>query len=180
MFLLFCLPSISVILYIEGKETNVKSLNFIAAVASILIIFGLISCTPAGVQVQKSPLIKKKTPRFSDLNEAVDYLGTAISEEMYNLKGSNQFTSDVSGGSYSSKEPLTEKEFTPEEMTRQHAESAMDELDREIARKEGKHYKEKKKKSISITSKESYTSQPHPSELVFIDFRMGLRHHRSV
>ena len=128
-----------------------NSIKFIVAAASILIIFGLISCTPAGVQVKKSPLIKKKTPRFSDLNEAVDYLGTAISEEMYNIEGSNQFTSDVSGDSYSSKEPLTEKEFTPEEMTRQHAESALDELDREIARKEGK--------SISITSKESYTSQ---------------------
>lgn len=159
MFLTFCLRSISVILYIEGKETNVNSIKFIAAAAFILIIFGLISCTPTGVQVKKSPLIKKKTPRFSDLNEAVDYLGTAIGEEMYNLEGSNQFISDVSGDSYSSKEPLTEKEFTPEEMTRQHAESAMDELDREIARKEGKHYKEKKKKSISITSKESYTSQ---------------------
>jgi hypothetical protein len=138
-------------LYIEGKETNVNSIKFIVAAASILIIFGLISCTPAGVQFEKSPLIKKKTPRFSDLNEAVDYLGTAISEEMYNLEGSNQFTSDVSGDSYSSKEPLKEKEFTPEEMTRQHAENALDELDREIATKEGK--------SISITSKESYTSQ---------------------
>ncbi|MEE8552385.1 MAG: hypothetical protein V3S72_03720, partial [Desulfobacterales bacterium] len=110
-----------------------NSTKFIAAAASILIIFGLISCAPTGVQVKKSPLIKKKTPRFSDLNEAVDYLGTAIGEEMYNLEGSNQFTSDVSGDSYSSKEPLTEKEFTPEEMTRQHAESALDELDREIA-----------------------------------------------
>jgi TolB-like protein len=128
-----------------------NSIKFIVAAASILIIFGLISCTPTGVQVKKPPLTQKKTPRFSDLNEAVDYLGTAIGEEMYNIEGSNQFTSDVSGDSYSSKEPLTEKEFTPEEMTRQHAESALDELDREIARKEGK--------SISITSKESYTSQ---------------------
>ncbi len=136
-----------------------KSIKFLAAVASILMIFGLISCTPTGVQVKKSSLIKKKTPHFSDLNEAVDYLGTALSEEMYNLEGSNRFSSDVSGDSYSSMEPLEEKDFTPEEMTRQHAEGALDELDREIARKEGKYYKEKKRKTISITSKESYTSQ---------------------
>ncbi len=144
-----------------------ESIKFIAAVVCPFILFGLIACTPADQQVKESipttesagqpaPAVKK-TPRFADLDEALEYLGTALTEEIFNQGDANRFTATVSGGSAGTAPSGTQ--LGQEEMTRQHAADALDELEREIARKEGRAYQTQDSKSVSVDSKEAYGSQ---------------------
>jgi len=145
----------------------VESIKFVAAVACPIILFGLIACTPADQQVkdaiptteaamQPAPAVKK-TPRFADLNEALEYLGTALTGEIFNQSDTNRFTATVSDSSTGA--AGSETQPSNEDMTREHAADALDELEREIARKEGRAYATQDSKGVSVDSKEAYSSQ---------------------
>jgi hypothetical protein len=148
-----------------GKEPSVKLIKF---VVGLLLIAGLIACTPADRQVKESvtptpgtlpPVTTvKKTPRFANLDEALEYLGTALTEEIFNQIGSNRFSATVSGDAQGSP-GAAGSQLSPEEATRQHAADAMDELEREIARKEGRTYEAQGSKGVSVQSQENYSSQ---------------------
>ena len=144
-----------------------KSIKPIAALASLIILYGLIACTPADQQVKATapppepaytpePVIKK-TPRFGYLDEALEYLGTALTEEIFSQSDTNRFSATASGDA--SGTVGTGSEPSPEEMTRQNAADAMDELEREIARKEGRAYAPSGSPSTSVQSQESYGTQ---------------------
>jgi hypothetical protein len=145
-----------------GKETSVKSIKSLAVFASLIILSGLISCTPADQQVkattpppepadQPEPVVKK-TPRFATLDQALEYLGSALTQEIFSQSNADRFSATVSGktSGTSGKAP----EPSPEEMTRQRAADAMEELDREIARKEGRTYEP----PVSVQSQEKYST----------------------
>jgi len=147
----------------------VKFIKFVAAVAYPIILFGLISCTPADQQVkqaapttgavmQPAPAVKK-TPRYANLDEALEYLGAALTEEMFSQSGAGGFSATVSGDSAGTMGSGSEAQLSDQEMTRQHAADALDELDREIARKEGRVYEKQGSQSIGVQSKETYSSQ---------------------
>ncbi len=146
-----------------------ESIKFVAAVACPIILFGLIACTPADQQVkeviptteaatQPAPTVKK-TPRFADLDEALEYLGTALTGEIFKQSDANRFTATVSDSSTGAAGPGSETSPSNEDMTRQHAAEALDELEREIARKEGRAYETQDSKAVSVDSKETYSSQ---------------------
>ena len=88
---------------------------------------------------------EKRTPRFSQMADALDYLGNALNEEVYRLKMSDGFSASAPGGT--GQDDVT----TPAEDTRSRAEDVMDELDREIAKQDGDDSRE-------VTSQEAYTS----------------------
>lgn len=88
---------------------------------------------------------EKRTPRFAQMAEAVDYLGVALNEEIYRLKMSDGFSASATGGAGS------DDATTPEDDTRSRAEDVMDELDREISGQGGGS-------SQTVTSSEQYTS----------------------
>jgi TolB-like protein len=88
---------------------------------------------------------EKRTPRFAQMTEAVDYLGVALNEEIYRLKMSDGFSASATGGTG------PDRATTPEDDTRSRAEDVMDELDREIAAQDGGS-------SQTVTSSEQYTS----------------------
>ncbi len=126
-----------------------KTLRIVVIIAAI---FGLISCAskPSAVK-QPAPDYSrqkgevKRTPRFSSLDDAVEYLGRSLAEELDPSGGGKRFsarTDDEPG----------EKALSPEETTREHARQAMDELDREIARQEGGG-------EASVSSREEYSTQ---------------------
>jgi len=111
-------------------------------------IFAFISCAstpsadrPSAFERQQ----EKQTPRFSQFVDALAYLGNRLNENVYKLKQKDGFSA-VSTGSES--QPLS-----PEEQTQQKADDAMAELEREIARQEGRE-----DPSVAVTSKESYTT----------------------
>ena len=138
-----------------------KSIKSLAVFACLIILWGLIACTPADQQVKTPPSpapaykpepVVKKTPRFANLDEALEYLGAALTEEIFSQSSADRFSATVSGGT--SGTSGTAMEPSPEEMTRQHAADAMEELDREIARKEGRTYEP----SVSVQSQEKYST----------------------
>jgi len=133
-------------------------LKTVSIVFSIFLILILMSCASApqkaGQSVYEAPAapkkVEKRTPRFSQFADALEYLGTALNEEIYNLKQSDGFSATVSDGG-GSVDPMT-----PEEQTRMHADDAMEELDREIAKQEGRV--DKGAGGQSVTSSERYTT----------------------
>jgi hypothetical protein len=138
-------------------------LKILSIVASVVLICVLASCAstppPAGMkaseEAQMVPKEKKKiTPRFSEIEECFEYLWTALDGELYNLKQSDGFSAGATGGgAMEESRPLT-----PEEQVQKNSENALDELDREIAKQEGRAYQEKNKQPVAISSGESYTS----------------------
>ena len=88
---------------------------------------------------------EKRTPRFAQMADALDYLGNALNEEVYRLKMSDGFSASASGGTGQA-DPAT-----PEQDTRSRADDVMDELDREIAKQDGDTGRE-------VTSEEQYTT----------------------
>ena len=150
-----------------GKETGVKSIKPVVVLASLIILCGLISCTPADQHVKATapppkPVYKpepvvEKTPRFANLDEALAYLGTALTEEIFSQSDANRFSATASGDASGTSGSATQA--SPEEMTRQHAADAMAELDREIARKEGRTYEPSDTPSTSVQSQEKYSTQ---------------------
>ena len=135
-------------------------MKLLSIVASAALIFVLIACasTPAPSEMKPTPEAqvlpeekKKITPRFREIEECFEYLWTALDGELYNIRQSDGFSAGTAGGgSTGESRPLT-----PEERVQQHSENALDELDREIARQEGRDYQEK---PVAVTSGESYTS----------------------
>jgi len=133
-------------------------LKTVWVVFSIFLILILMSCASApqkaGQAVDETSTapkkVEKRTPRFSQFADALEYLGIALNEEIYNLKQSDGFSATVSVVA-GSDDPMT-----PEEETRMHADDAMEELDREIAKQEGRVYEGDD--GQSVTSSESYTA----------------------
>jgi TolB-like protein len=136
--------------FFKGKGAGLKVLSI---VVSVLMIFVFMSCasTPSSDRSsafeskQEKERFEKRTPRFSQFVEALEYLGNRLNEEVYKLRQTDGF-STASAGDEST--PLS-----PEEQTQQHAEDAMAELEREIAKQEGRA-----DPSVAVTSKESYTT----------------------
>ena len=122
-------------------------------VMSILLAMLILSCaaTPekptgsTGVSSALNGTGEKRTPRFAQMADALEYLGNALNEEIYRLKMSDGFSASVSGGTG------RDDGTTPEEDTRSRAKDVMDELDSEIAKQDGDD-------SQAITSSEQYTS----------------------
>jgi len=122
-------------------------------VISILLTMFLLSCAatpekPSEGMVLSSETAAAKeirTPRFSQMADALDYLGNSLNEEIYRLKMSDGFSASASGGT--GQDDVT----TPEDDTRSRAEDVMDELDQEIAKQDGGGSQE-------VTSSEQYTS----------------------
>ena len=122
-------------------------------VMSILLAMLILSCaaTPekptgsTGVSSAGTGAGEKRTPRFAQMADALEYLGNALNEEIYRLKMSDGFSASVSGGTG------RDDGTTPEEDTRSRAKDVMDELDSEIAKQDGDD-------SQAITSSEQYTS----------------------
>jgi len=120
---------------------------------SILLAMLILSCaaTPekptgsTGVSSAVNGTGEKRTPRFAQMADALEYLGNALNEEIYRLKMSDGFSASVSGGTG------RDDGTTPEEDTRSRAKDVMDELDSEIAKQDGDD-------SQAITSSEQYTS----------------------
>ena len=100
----------------------------------VITIFALISCAstpssdrPSAFETrQEQEKLEKRTPRFSQFVEALEYLGNRLNEEVYKLRQTDGFSAVSKGGE--------SKPLSPEEQTRQHADDAMAELDREIAK----------------------------------------------
>ena len=123
-------------------------MKVLSVVVSVLMIFAFISCasTPSTFKSeQEKEAFEKRTPRFSQFVEALAYLGNRLNEKVYKLRQTDGFSA-VSAGSES-------KPLSPEEQTQQNADDAMAELEREIAKQEGRA-----DPSIAVTSKESYTT----------------------
>jgi TolB-like protein len=137
-------------------------LKIVSMVASTALLCVLIACAsappPGATKIQQEAQIlpqeeKKVTPRFHELEECLEYVWTALDSELYNLRQTNQFSAGVSGGgSMSESRPLT-----AEEQVQQHAQDALDELDKEIAKQEGRSYTEAQQ-PVAVTSGESYTT----------------------
>jgi TolB-like protein len=116
-------------------------------------IFAFISCAstpssdrPSAFETrQEQEKLEKRTPRYSSFVEALEYLGSRLNEEVYRLRQTDGFSAAATG---SETKPLS-----PEEQTQQHAEDAMAELEREIAKQEGKA-----DSSVAVTSGENYTT----------------------
>jgi len=125
-------------------------LKISSMVISVLMTFVLMSCasTPyAPDSRQEQAALEKRTPRFSEFVEALEYLGNQLNKEVYYLTQSSGFSAVSSGGE---SQPLT-----PEEQTQKNAEDAMAELEREIAKQEGRASEDE---SVSVTSGEKYTT----------------------
>jgi TolB-like protein len=128
-------------------------LKILSIIVSVLMIFALISCAstpstdkPSAFETrQEKEAFEKRTPRFSQFVEAIEYLGNRLNEEVYKLRQTDGFSADSAGGE---SQPLS-----PEEQTQQNADDAMAELEREIAKQEGRA-----EDSVAVTSGESYTT----------------------
>jgi hypothetical protein len=109
----------------------------------------------ASEEAQMVPKEEKKiTPHFSEIEECFEYLWTALDGGLYNLKQADGFSAGAAGGGATGeKRPLT-----PEEQVQKNSENALDELDREIAKQEGRAYQEKNRQPVAISSGENYTS----------------------
>ncbi len=126
-----------------------KSLKIII---TLFILFALAACATQSRQPTSS--VVQQTPKFSALNQGVDYLGTALTEGLKDVEPTGQISE--SRTSYSQTQVNETKPLTPEEQTRLNAGNAMDDLEREIAKKEGRVYKERKPAATSVKSKEEY------------------------
>ena len=128
-------------------------MKILSIVVSVLMIFAFISCAstpssdrPSAFETrQEQEAFEKRTPRFSQFVEALEYLGKRLNEEVYKLRQTDGFSADAAGDE--------SKPLSPEEQTQQNADDAMAELDREIAKQEGKA-----EPSVAVTSGESYTT----------------------
>ena len=123
-------------------------MKVLSMAVSVLMIFAFISCasTPSSFDSrQEKEMFEKRTPRFSRFVKALEYLGSRLNEEVYKLRQTDGFSA-VSTGSES-------KALSPEEQTQQNSDDAMAELEREIARQEGRA-----SPSVGVTSGESYTT----------------------
>lgn len=126
----------------------------LSIVVSVFMIFVLISCASTPSPDKMSGLdsrlekekLEKRTPRYTKFVDALEYLGNRLNEEVYQLRQSQGFSA-ISSGSVN--QPLT-----PEEQTQQNAEDAMAELEREIAKQEGRPVDD----SVAVTSGENYTT----------------------
>ena len=86
--------------FFKGKEAALKILSI---VVSVLMIFALISCasTPSSDRpsafetLQEQEAFEKRTPRFSQFVEALEYLGNRLNEEVYKLRQTDGFSADV-------------------------------------------------------------------------------------
>ena len=125
----------------------------VSIVISLFLTMFILSCAaapdkPTG-SMGASPAVteakEKKTPRFAQMDDALDYLGVALNEEIYRMKMSDGFSATASGGAGK------DDGATPTEDTRDRAADVMDELDREIAKQDGDD-------GQTVTSKEAYTS----------------------
>ncbi len=123
-------------------------------IITVFILFALAAC--ATQSRQTTPSAVQQTPRFSNLNQGVDYLGTALTEGLKDIETPGQVSE--SNSSYSQTRVNEEKPLTPEEQTRLNAGNAMDDLEREIAKKEGRVYKEREPATKRVKSKEEYTT----------------------
>ena len=97
--------------------------------------------SPAASAAKEQP-----TPRFAHLADALEYLGNALSGEIYRLTSSEGFSASVT------RDQGKDGPTTPGEDARSRAEDVMDELDREIARQQGGD-------SRTVIASEQYTSQ---------------------
>ena len=128
-------------------------MKVLSPVVSVLMMFALVSCasTPSADRPsalgtrQEQEKLERRTPRYSSFVEALDYLGNRLNEEVYKLRQTDGFSASVAGGET--------RQLTPEEQTQQHADDAMAELEREIAKQEGKP-----DPSTAVTSGENYTT----------------------
>jgi len=131
-------------------------LKTVSVFVSVFLALFLLSCASSPQKADQSVYtppakpqkVEKRTPRFAQFADAIEYLGTALNEEIYRLRQSDGFSATVSPGSNNA-DPLS-----PEDETRMNADNAMEELEREIAKKEGRAYDEG---GSSVTSSESYT-----------------------
>ena len=95
----------------------------------------------------------RTTPRYASLEDALNYLGNALSNKLYRSSRSGRFNATTTGstvGSYAN----NQKTLSAQEQTGQHAQDALDELDREIARQEGRDIPR-----TAVESGEEYTRQ---------------------
>jgi TolB-like protein len=128
-------------------------LKVLALVVSVLVMVALIYCASAPSADRPSPFetrqeqekLEKRTPRYASFVEALEYLGNRLNAEVYKLRQTDGFSAVVAGGET--------KQLSPEEQTRQDADDAMAELEREIAKQEGKP-----DPPAAVTSGESYTT----------------------
>jgi hypothetical protein len=146
--------------FLKDKEAGLKRLSIVASVVLICVLVACASTpSPTGMkameEAQTLPKEEKKiTPHFREIEECFEYLWTALDSELYNLKQSDGFSAGASGGgALGESRPLT-----PEEQVQKNSENALDELDKEIAKQEGRAYQEKNRQPVAISSGESYTT----------------------
>lgn len=128
-----------------------KVVATVSAVGLLLCFLGCASRTPdqTAAYDTAAPALKQKTPRFSDLDACLAYLWTAVDEEIYHLRSGEGFSAVVSESPSEPAPPLS-----AEDETRLHAQQAMDALDQEIARQEGRSGGS----SVTVSAGEQYTS----------------------
>jgi TolB-like protein len=118
---------------------------------SAMFAIALVSCA-SNKRVEKKELpdyskpTVRPTPRYASLEDALNYLGRTLSDEMHRTSDPGGYSSAAATG--------IQPTQTAEERTRDQAQDALDELDREIARQEGRD-----SSGHSVTSKEEYTRQ---------------------
>ncbi len=130
-------------------------MKLLKIIAVFFLVIGFIACAGDKTSVKKTApdytedgtKVKKRTPRFASLEDAIEYLGVAISESLNDPRKARKFKSQSS--SVSKKPPMT-----AEERTRKNAQDAMDELDREIDKSEGKSSDQ-----VTVKSSEDYSTQ---------------------
>jgi hypothetical protein len=128
--------------FLKDKEAGLKKLSIVASVVLACVLVACASTPPpigmkATEEAQVLPREEKKvTPHFREIEECFEYLWTALDSELYNLKQSDGFSAGVSGsGVMGQSRPLT-----PEEQVQKNSDNALDELDKEIAKQEGRAY----------------------------------------
>ena len=137
-----------------------KNISMVALLALICVLAACASAPPpAGMKsTQEARLLpgeqKTATPRFREMEECFEYLWTALEGELYKLGQSGGFSAAASGGGSA----VERRPLTPEEQVQQNSENALDELDREIARQEGRDTPDKNQPPVAISSGESYTT----------------------
>ena len=126
-----------------------------SVLVSVLLALSLLSCASAPPKEDPSAYapaapkkVEKRTPRLAQFVDAIEYLGTALNTEIYRLGQTDGFSAAVSPG------PGGGEPLSPEDEARMNADSAMEELEREIAKNEGRDYDDG---GSSVTSSESYT-----------------------
>lgn len=128
-------------------------MKVLSTIVSVWVILTFLSCastpppdSPSGYESrQEKETHEKRTPRFTLFVEALEYLGNRLNEEVYKLRQTDGFSAVSENGE--------NKPLSQEDQAQQHADDAMEELEREIARQEGRA-----DPSTVVTSGESYTT----------------------